>query len=159
MSKPWIHSQSSAKKFGGKPEDYIAVHEFMDCSKGAVSDNRHRVATHSSWFIMEVLPRVRFPNSCEMSNDFKFHTIINSDGKAVSIRDIGEQHVIEDYRNKYIPTLQDYVDHMELAPWMLNGISGFPNSYKKLDEFNKQKARTAEINSSQKIDLNNIRFD
>lgn len=153
MSKPWIHSVSSAKKFGGKPEDYIAVHEFLDSSKGAVSDNRHRIATHNSWFIMEVLPRVRFPNSCEMSNDFKFHTIINSDGKNISIRDIGEQHVSEDYRNKFIPTLQDYVDHLELALWMVNAIHGAPNSYKQLDKCKQDNMKEVRIN------LDNIKID
>ncbi len=30
--------------------------------------------------------------------------ITNSDGKKVSVRDIGEQHVVEYYRGKLIPT-------------------------------------------------------
>ncbi len=30
--------------------------------------------------------------------------ITNSDGKKVSVRDIGEQHVVEYYRGKFIPT-------------------------------------------------------
>ena len=40
MSKPYIHAQSSVRKFGGQPEDYEPIHAFMDCSKGAIADNR-----------------------------------------------------------------------------------------------------------------------
>jgi hypothetical protein len=51
MSKPWIHAKSSARKFGGKPEDYIDVHNLMDSSKGTINDNRHRCLAHNSGFI------------------------------------------------------------------------------------------------------------
>jgi len=27
MSKPWIHAKSSARRWGGTPDDYIAIHE------------------------------------------------------------------------------------------------------------------------------------
>ncbi len=30
MAKPWIHAVSSAKKFGGVPEDYFDIHNLMD---------------------------------------------------------------------------------------------------------------------------------
>lgn len=46
MSKPFIHAQSSAKKFGGIWEDYISIHEFLDSSKSVIADNRHRALTH-----------------------------------------------------------------------------------------------------------------
>lgn len=58
LAKPHIHSRSSAKKFGGKWEDYLDIHEFMDSSKGGIADYRHRALAHNSWFIMTVLPRV-----------------------------------------------------------------------------------------------------
>ncbi len=29
----WKHSLLSAKKFGGKPEDYFEIHKFLDSSK------------------------------------------------------------------------------------------------------------------------------
>ena len=51
MAKPWIHALSSARKFGGKPEDYIDIHNLMDSSKGSIGDNRHRALTHNTWFI------------------------------------------------------------------------------------------------------------
>lgn len=37
MANAWIHSKSSARKLGGTPEDYLPIHEKMDCSKGSRS--------------------------------------------------------------------------------------------------------------------------
>ena len=42
--------------------------------------------------------------------------ITNSEDKKVQVRDIAEQHVLEDLG--YIPTLQDYVEGMDIKPWM-----------------------------------------
>lgn len=114
--KPHVHAKSSAEKFGGKPEDYLEIHIFMDSSKGVISDHRHRALTHNSWFILNVLPRV-----------FGY-SIKNSDGQEVSVQDIGEQHVIEDYRGRFIPSAQDFLERMEYADWMKNGSSGLPSS-------------------------------
>jgi len=30
MAHPILHSKSSAKKFGGKPEDYLHIHNWFD---------------------------------------------------------------------------------------------------------------------------------
>lgn len=114
--KPHIHAESSAKKFGGKPDDYLAIHTFLDESKGAIADHRHRAMTHNTWFIMTVLPRV-FGD-----------TIKNSKGKKVSVREIGEQHVLEDFRGKFIPSAQDFLQAMEYQPWMNNG-EAYPPSH------------------------------
>lgn len=119
MSKPYIHAKSSAKKYGGQPEDYLEIHSFMDISKGALPDNRHRALTHNSWFIMHILTRV-------FGETFK-----NSDGKTISTRDIAEQHVLEDFNGKFIPTVQDYFQEMEFKPWMQNG-QGYPPSAQKI---------------------------
>lgn len=121
MAKPWIHAESTAKRRGGVPEDYIDVHDFMDSSKSVFPDNRHRALTHNSWFIF-VVERVFG------------HNITNSDGKKVSVRDICEQHILEDFGNKYIPTAQDYLEGMEFKDWMDNGIKGAPTSFKKIKE-------------------------
>jgi len=121
MSKPWIHAKSSARKYGGKPEDYLEIHNFMDSSKGAFPDNRHRVLTHNSWFISPNGPLER-----------SFGVVItNSDGKEVSVRDLGEQHILEDFGG-FIPTAQDYIQEMEFKPWMNNG-KGVPSSHQKIE--------------------------
>lgn len=133
MSKPWIHARSSSKKFGGKPEDYIEIHNFMDSSKGCIGDNRHRCLTHNSWFVAADGPLERVFGV----------TIRNSDGREVSVRDIGEQHILEDFGMKFIPTAQDYLQEMEMISWMSN-FGGAPASQKKI----RRKA------SSKKLKLN-----
>lgn len=128
MSKPYIHSVSSARRFGGVPEDYIEIHNFLDSSKGTIADNRHRALTHTSWFLSTVLERV-------------FGEVIeNSDGRKVSVRDVGEQHILEDFGGRYIPTAQDYLQEMDFKDWMQNG-KGVPPSSVKLDEKRKTKIR------------------
>lgn len=101
--KPHIHGHNSVRKWGGKSEDYQAIHDFIDSSKAAVPDVRHRSMFHHAFGIY-VVEKV-------------FGTLItNSAGKEVSTRDVAEQHVLEDLGT--IPTLQDYLNHMQLAPWM-----------------------------------------
>lgn len=125
MSAPHIHAMSSQKKYGGKWEDYIIIHAKMDCSKGYFSDNRHRAITHHMFWVLEVMVPLFG------------HTMTNSDGKLVSVKDICEQHILEDFRHKFIPTVQDYLENMEAQPWMQNGL-GIPSSCKKLYPENKQ---------------------
>lgn len=113
---------SSARKYGGRPEDYIEIHNLMDSSKGCIGDNRHRCLTHNSWFIGAGGPLERI-----------FGVVIkNSDGRDVSVRDIGEQHVLEDFGMRFIPTPQDYLQEMEPKPWMSNGRGDAPPSNVKV---------------------------
>lgn len=121
MSKPHIHAESSAKKFGGKPSDYLAIHSLLDSSKSAMADNRHRAATHTAWFISTILERI-----------FGV-TITNSDGREVSVRDVGEQHVLEDFKGRFIPTLQDYLQEVPMRGWMNNG-DGLPPSSEQMQK-------------------------
>lgn len=120
MSKPWIHAESSARRFGGNPEDYIAVHNLMDSSKATIADSRHRALTHNAWFVGTVLELV-----------FGV-TLTNSAGRKVSVRDIGEQHILEDYGGRFIPSAQDFLQEIEFKPWMLSG-NGQPPSFAKLN--------------------------
>jgi hypothetical protein len=121
MSKPIFHAISSAKRFGGVPDDYIEIHNFMDSSKGAIPDNRHRALTHNSWFLSVVLERV-FGVS-----------FVNSAGLTIAVREIGEQHVLEDFKMRFIPTAQDYLQEMEIKDWMNNGTRGTPSSHQKIN--------------------------
>lgn len=133
MAKPEIHSKSSARRFGGTWEDYVEIHKLMDSSKGAIADNRHRVLTHNAWFISEILERIKFHNSTPCKPDGRFYTILNSDGKEISVRDIGEQHVLEDFGMRFIPSAQDYIQEMEMKSWMNNGMGEGPTSFKKIE--------------------------
>ncbi len=129
MSAPHIHAISSAKKFGGKMEDYIDIHAKMDCSKGYFPDNRHRALTHTMFWILEVMVPLFG------------QTRTNSDGKIYSVKDVCEQHVLEDYRHKFIPTPQDFIQHMEIKDWMQNGKSGLPTSAELLYKPSETKKR------------------
>jgi hypothetical protein len=120
MSKPLIHAQSSVKRYGGKIEDYIEIHNFMDSSKGVIGDNRHRALTHNTWFLSTILERI-----------FGVY-IKNSDDKLVSVRSIGEDHVVEDYGNRFIPSAQDFLQEIEFKDWMQNGLKGNPPSHAKV---------------------------
>lgn len=60
-------------------------------------------------------------------------TITNSDGRVVSVRDVGEQHILEDYGGRFIPTPQDFLHGVPLEDWMLNGRGEPPTSVKQLD--------------------------
>lgn len=155
MSKPFIHSRSSAKRFGGKPEDYDSIHNWMDSSKAFIPDNRHRCIFHSSAgiFYVEKIFGIHFdgiqrikekynlPDSFEddmiqFINESREHgtCIKNSEGKKVSVRDVAEQHILEDYGMRFIPTAQDYIENMEFQDWMNNGRSGCPSSYKRIEK-------------------------
>lgn len=105
MGHPIVHARNSARKFGGKMEDYLEIHEWFDEIKAWIPDMRHRALRHHSEGIFE----------CE--NVFG-GAIINSDNKEVYTRYIGEQHVIEDLG--FIPKAIDYFENMELSNWMMN---------------------------------------
>jgi hypothetical protein len=120
MSKPYIHACSSARKFGGKPEDYMDIHNLMDSSKAAMADNRHRALTHNTWFVNVIIERI-FGS-----------TMVNSDGKTISVRDVAEQHILEDYGGKFIPTAQDFLQEINYQNWM--NAKGVPPSAASLQQ-------------------------
>lgn len=101
--KPYLHGIVSVKKFGGKPEDYQEIHDFLDSSKAHMADMRHRALLHNSYGIY----------ICERLFG---HNITNSAGKLVSVRDIAEQHILDDMGR--IPTVQDYLRHLPMLPWL-----------------------------------------
>lgn len=159
--KPIVHAQSSSKKFGGKPEDYVKIHNMMDSSKSSFPDNRHRAIFHNSLgpFIMERIFGIdynflneitdKYNISEEMVSDIltllersrsaESTTMKNSDGKLVSIRDIAEQHILEDFNMRFIPSISDYLSEMEYKDWMQNGIMGTPTSVERIERKRKEK--------------------
>ena len=48
MAHPNIHAKSSVKKWGGKPEDYIHIHEWFDATKAWIGHSKHRMFRHHS---------------------------------------------------------------------------------------------------------------
>lgn len=95
---PYKHAEISVQKRGGEIADYYPIHSFIDSTKELCSDNRHRIL-HNLWGIRRVVVPVFGA------------TITNSDGKVINVKDLCEQdHVLPDYRNKFIPDLSDFTD-------------------------------------------------
>jgi len=99
MAHPLVHAKSSVKKFGGKEEDYILIHEWFDETKAWLGHSKHRMFRHHSEGIFE----------CEKIFGKSF---VNSDGKTVYTRYVAEQHVKEDC-NRYIPSAKEWVKMIE----------------------------------------------
>lgn len=102
MAHSYNHARSSAKKFGGIPEDYLDIHNWFDDTKQYFADFRHRALRHHSAGIFW----------CEEKFGIK---ITNSDGRDIPVRLIGEQHVTEDCG--FIPTVQDWLKSISHEPW------------------------------------------
>jgi len=113
--KPIVHARISARKYGGVPTDYLPIHDFMDSTKAALPDIRHRAILHSSF-------------GCFLVEKVFGTTITNSAGKEVCVRDIAEDHCIEDVG--FIPTIERWLRKMPMEPWMAGGVSRF----KKLED-------------------------
>jgi hypothetical protein len=104
MAHAYHHAVSSSRKFGGDPEEYLRLHEWLDASKSHMADFRHRALRHHSEgiFMLEAL----FGSTLTLST-----------GRILPVRFIGEQHVIEDLGR--IPTVADWLAKIHPEPWML----------------------------------------
>ena len=114
--KPWSHALISAKKFGGLPEDYIDIHEFIDSSKSSHADMRHRAILHSAFGIYVTALIFGVMEQQRDGAWKRMPYIRNTDGKIVQVRDVAEQHVIDDLGR--IPSVSDWLKHMTLESWM-----------------------------------------
>lgn len=106
---PLYHANANVAKWGGKVEDYLPIHDWMDASKVAIADARHRILRHHSFGIFEA------------EQVFGQH-ITNSEGRKVPVRIIAEEHVKQDCGGR-IPSLQDWVHNIRLQPWMNRGYN------------------------------------
>jgi len=130
---PEMHSKSSVKRWGGKIEDYLELHKVLDSPKTCMNNHTNRFATHNIWFCYEIIPKI-----------FGYN-ITNSDGKSVDTTDIALLHCLEDFRMKFIPTLEDFLKSMTVEPWMSNGVKDIDNpeameiAKQKLKQWNSKK--------------------
>jgi hypothetical protein len=111
MSHPVEHAKSSVRKWGGSVDDYLHIHEWFDETKAWYGHSKHRMFRHHSEGIFE----------CEKIFGVSF---VNSNGKTVYTRYVGEQHVKEDCFN-YIPTAKEWIDNIAVPKppeWMTRTI-------------------------------------
>lgn len=97
------HAVTAAKRHGGKPQDYYEIYDFIDSSKQALGDVRHRAILHSTFGIY-ITERVFG------------HTIINSEGKQIPVRILAEEHVMDDLG--FIPTVEHWLGSLPIESWM-----------------------------------------
>jgi hypothetical protein len=98
----WYHAQSAAHKWGGNPEQFIELEEFIDSSKKIIGDVRHRSLYHHTegvWLCQRIFGRTLLIG----------HT-------HVPVRLIAERHILEDLG--WLPSPADYIAGMPIAPWM-----------------------------------------
>ena len=101
--KAFLHGKIHAKKYGGSPDDYADIDDFIDSTKQAVADVRHRAILHSAF-------------GCFLVEKVFGRTRINSEGREYSPRDIAEDHIQQDLG--FIPTMEQYLNNMTIQPWM-----------------------------------------
>lgn len=103
---PWHHAESSAKKWGGKPQDYIHIHDWLDETKQYTGDWTHRALRHHSAGVQWAIEKFG-------------HTTENSDGELIPTKMVVELHIEEDCG--FVPTVGHYLAPIRENPakWML----------------------------------------
>jgi hypothetical protein len=110
MAHPYHHAESSARKYGGRPESYLPLHAWFDQTKELMADFRHRALRHHAQGIFEA-ERV-----------FGVTIVVKLDDgriRQVPTRLLGEQHVREDLG--FIPQASDWLLAIQPTSWMLRG--------------------------------------
>ncbi|MEL6987888.1 MAG: hypothetical protein AAGK97_08665 [Bacteroidota bacterium] len=119
---PYKHAEISKSRLGGEIDDYIPIHQFMDATKELCSDNRHRIF-HNLWAIRQIVIPIFG------------HTMKNSSGKIVNVKDICEKdHILADYRNRFIPTLGDFVESINESKIFKGYKTSIEQLYKEYDQ-------------------------
>lgn len=106
----WYHAQSSARKWGGAPEDYLPVHEFIDSSKQSHGDVRHRALYHHTEGVF----------LCERIFGKVLHVKKSAKTIQVPVRLVAEQHILEDLG--WLPSFSDYINGMPIQKWMSGSV-------------------------------------
>jgi hypothetical protein len=133
MANPYHHAVSSARQFGGVPEDYQAIHDWFDHSKAHRADPLHRALRHHSQGIFdceEVFGPTVTLSTCKHCGltegkhpgDGGFapgEFSCRFEAKVVPVRWVGEQHVREDLGR--IPTMNEWFDAIPMQAWMMRG--------------------------------------
>ena len=110
--KPLLHANISVKTHGGNVDDYLPIHNFIDSSKVAMPDMRHRAILHSAF-------------GCFLVEQMFGTYIVNSAGKKISTRDIAEEHILQDLG--FIPTMEHYLKNMQLQLIIYRRTRGLPD--------------------------------
>jgi hypothetical protein len=123
IANPYHHAVSSARRFGGVPEDYIEIHSWFDRSKRSFADFRHRALYHHTEGIFDC--EEHFGKTISLSicakcgkpeGEYDKESPHAFTPKQIPTRWIGEQHVQEDLG--FIPTAAQWLERIAAEPWM-----------------------------------------
>jgi hypothetical protein len=103
MADSYHHAVSSAKKWGGEPEEYLEIHQWFDGSKMIACDMRHRALRHHA-------------EGVTLAVTLFGPVVTLKSGRKVPVRWIGEQHIREDFG--FIPSFIDWMRAIKAEPWM-----------------------------------------
>lgn len=118
----WYHAVSASHKWGGTPEDYLPIEEFIDSSKQVIGDARHRSLYHHTMGVF----------LCERIFGKTITIVKKNNSIQVPVREIAERHILEDL--KWLPSPKDYIDGMLAKPWMTGTGQEIESSFDDLFE-------------------------
>lgn len=92
--KPLDHARNSARRYGGDPFMFLDVHEFLDQTKAAHPDMRHRAILHNTMgpFLAAQI----------------FGRTLTIEGRLVDVRQVCEDHIIEDLGR--LPAVSEFLN-------------------------------------------------
>jgi hypothetical protein len=114
----WFHAVSAAHKWGGAPEDYLSIEEFIDSSKQVIGDSRHRSLYHHTLGVF----------LCERIFGKTLTVVKTSKQIQIPVREIAERHIKEDLG--WLPSPSDYIEGMLLKQWMSGAVRKEIGSFK-----------------------------
>lgn len=91
--KPLQHALISQKIHGGIWQDYIEIHNFLDSSKAACANFKHRLLLHHA-------------EGIELGVQIFGEKLTNSEGKSIEIKRLLTEHLIEDVGK--VVTVEDW---------------------------------------------------
>jgi hypothetical protein len=100
----WQHCLQSCERFGGLPDDYLPLHQFINSARTVLPDEVSRCILHNAWGI-DIAVRC-------IGATFRR----SSDHVRLSTREVAESHVLRDLGT--IPTMLETLHAVPLAKWM-----------------------------------------
>jgi hypothetical protein len=105
---PYDHARSSARRHGGRWEDYHPLHAWFDFTKTTLCHFTHRALHHHAEGVAEAVSVFGT-------------TIRNTDGVDVDVTTLGQQHVAEDC--SLAPVAADWLARLDLPDWWDIGLA------------------------------------
>lgn len=99
------HSENSAKEFGGEPEDYYTIHQFIDSASDHYPEFGSLAILHSSYGVT-IVEKV-----------FGRYLTLDRDKlpRLISVKEVALKHIRDELG--CVPSVQDWVSSIQSEPW------------------------------------------